>query len=74
MERRIPRKCIEEFVALIQNRNFISFSQLSYELGMLPEEIISLKCEFEEELRREDKKVHLISRIDLEPPGFQIES
>ena len=63
-----------DFLAIVDKRDFVTFEELSKKLGITTSELIALKGEFEEELRREDDKIRLTARHDMDPPCFEIES
>ena len=67
-------KYIDDFAAFVKNRNFITFGELTTAIGVPISEILELKNEFEKHLKKEDKKIRITSRSDLEKPGFEIES
>ncbi len=67
-------RLLEKFARLAASKNFLSFDELTTALGISAWELIRLKPDLEERLREEDDKVRLVSRMDLEPPGFYIES
>lgn len=62
------------FAALVKNRNFITFDQLTTAIRIPISEILELKSEFEKHLKNEDNKIRVTSRPDLGKPGFEIES
>ena len=63
-----------DFELLVKDKNFITFEELSNKLGVTINKIIELKNEFEKQLRLHDDKIRITSRVDLNPPGFEIES
>ncbi|UCD64894.1 MAG: hypothetical protein JSW34_05535 [Candidatus Zixiibacteriota bacterium] len=73
MNKKISDHVLLEFSRLIKQRNFLPFSELCKHLGLTQAEIIRIKGELEDYLRREDPKARLVSRVDLDPPGFEIE-
>ena len=65
-------RLVREFVTLFADRNFVSFDELSQGLGVAREQLFSLKADFETAIRREDNTLNLTSRVDLDPPGWEI--
>lgn len=63
---------VAAFKAVVGGRNFVSFDELVKSLGVDRGMLIALKDDFEAALRQRDSKLHLTSRIDLDPPGFEI--
>jgi hypothetical protein len=74
MEKAVPKEQIQtRFVQLIEGRNFITFTELEEQLGLSQTEVISLKTKFEEALCADaGQRMHITSRVDLTPPGFEI--
>ena len=67
-------ECMHDFLTLVKDRNFITFDELEEKIGISACEALELKDEFEKQLRIEDSKIRIISRTDLERPGYEIES
>jgi len=62
----------DRFVALAKGRNFLSFEELEAKLSVPRHTILALKHDFEAALRKQEPRTQLTSRIDLDPPGFEI--
>ena len=67
------RSAVSTFVRIASGRNFIAFSELEEVLSMSVAEIVALKADCQSALRKQDRGINLTSRIDLDPPGFEIE-
>lgn len=66
---------LDKFVALVDEKNFVSFNELSKVLGLSTSELVALKTRFEEYLRdHRGEDFRLVSDIDTDLPGFFIES
>ncbi len=63
---------LARFREAIHNRNYISFEELASKLNVTESQLIALKKDFEDEMRREDRDTALTSRVDLSPPGFEV--
>lgn len=61
------------FVELVGGRNFVAFAELEEQLGLPQSELILLKGKLEDALRlHAGEKLYVTSRVDLNPPGFEI--
>jgi len=60
------------FLAACEGRTFISFRELSERLGISVDEIIARKLALEAYLKTAEPDSDLTSRVDLDPPGFEI--
>ena len=63
---------VAKFMKLAAYKNFLPFEDLELELNISRNTLLSLKGVLEDALREKDSRVMLTSRIDLEPPGFEI--
>ena len=63
----------QKFVGLIDGRNFVAFVEIEQHLGLSRCELIRRKCRLEDVLRLHvGEKLCLTTRVDLNPPGFEI--
>jgi hypothetical protein len=63
----------QRFIELVGKRGFVPFAELEEHLGLSQAELIHLKGKFEDALRHHaGEKLYLTSRVDLNPPGFEI--
>ncbi len=63
-----------DFAAIVNNRNFITFDELTEAMGIPISKVLEMKREFEDQLRVDDNKIRITSRVDLKKPGFEIET
>ncbi|MBI3491860.1 MAG: hypothetical protein HY047_08785 [Acidobacteria bacterium] len=63
---------VAAFEVIVGGRNFVTFDELVDTLGVDRDALISLKVDFQNALRREHPHLNVTSRIDLDPPGFEI--
>ena len=68
------REAVKKVVALLSARNWVPFADLETETGLSLGELIQLKPEIEHDLRTAFPDASLVSRIDLNPPGFEVTS
>jgi hypothetical protein len=64
---------IDVAVSAIGSRNFVSFEELATALEVSVDTVIANKSELEAAIRRDDNRLRLTSRVDLVPPGFEVE-
>ncbi len=65
-------KAIRVAVEGLSTRNWITFEDLESETGLTRDQILEIKPDIEAGLRREDPSVRVISRVDLDPEGFEV--
>lgn len=70
----IDLQITQQFLTLTATRTFVTFEELKAGLGMPYDELILRKQDFEEILRTEDPKLRIVSRLDLNPPGFEFQA
>jgi|ERR1019366_635231 hypothetical protein len=63
---------LNKVVAILSERNWITFADLEKETGFTRDELVAHKAAIEAQLRRADPDVVLTSRVDLEPEGFEV--
>lgn len=65
-------RAVRAAVAALSSRNWISFAELESKTGLDRDQILEIKPDIEAGLRQEDPSVRLISRVDLNPEGFEV--
>lgn len=55
----------------LSTRNWITFAEIESETGFTRDQILEIKRDIEATLRRDDPSVRVISRVDLDPEGFE---
>lgn len=61
-----------EFLLACEGRTFVTFRELSKRLGVSVGELLTIKPILEAHLKSKEPDVSLTSRMDLDPPGFEI--
>jgi hypothetical protein len=61
-----------QFLLACEGRTFITFHELSAKLGISVPKILSVKLDLEAYLKSVEPDSSLTSRMDLDPPGFEI--
>jgi len=63
----------QAFIEIVAGRNFVAFEELETKLRTSRSELIRLKGKLEDALRQhEHSHIHLTSRLEVDPPGFEI--
>ncbi len=65
---------LAQLESLCASDNYVSFEGMPNGTGLTVNEFVDLKPELERRLRRQDPKLSLTSRMDLDPPGFFVDA
>ncbi len=64
---------LDAVVSAIGGRNFVAFEELAEVLDVPVDSVVGYKAQLEEAVRTYDDGLRLTSRVDLVPPGFEID-